>query len=332
MSTSRHLRAWIRLSLCPSVGARTWNHWLAEMEAAALALEDFFDLPEHRARPFLSAWPNIAHALRDNAPSRDSLDHMVERLERENIRLIGIRDPHYPPRLLSALGFDAPTFLYVIGHLTHLRSLTVAMVGTRGPSPQGLESARAYAGALAREGIHVVSGHARGIDLAAHEGALAAEGSTTLVLPCGILAFRLAPPLQELVTRDNTLVLSQFPPEAATTRYSPLQRNTTVAALADGVIVVETRLKGGPSHTFREARRLRKPLWTVIYPQPVPESASGNHSLLSAGAAPLEPGPAGAERHTAAIIRRLHDSHSRRPPETLWPPRELPGQQDIFER
>jgi len=335
MTTHRQLRAWIRLSLCRSVGAKTWNHWLVELETSGVTIEDFFDLPEHQARPFLNTWPDVAHALRHHAPSDDFLDGIEARMERDNIRLIGIGDPHYPARLLNDLGFDAPTFLYVIGRLTHLRSPTVAMVGTRSPSPLGLESARAYAGALAGEGVHIVSGQARGIDLASHGGALTGRGSTTLVLPCGIFAFELAPSLRPLVTRENTLILSQFPPDARITaqrRDLPVRRNATIAALADGLIVVESRLVGGPSHAFREARRLRKPLWTVIYPEPVPPSAAGNHSLLSAGAEPLEPGEAGAQRRVAGIVHRLHAAHSKRSPSAPWPPSESPSQQDLFKR
>jgi DNA processing protein len=303
---------------------------LAELDAGGLTLEGFFDLPEYQARRFLNNQPTIARSLRRDAASADLLDQIAGQLERERIRLIAINDSNYPERLLNDLGFDAPTFLYVCGRLGHLRSPTVAMVGTRSPSPQGLESARAYADALAREGIHIVSGHARGIDVASHEGALAAGGSTTLVLPCGIFAFQSAPTLRPLMTHDNALILSQFPPNAATTRYSPPHRNTTMAGLADGVIVVETRLTGGPSYTFREARRLRKPLWTILYPEPVPPSASGNHSLLSAGAEALEPGEAGAERCAGDVAQCLRAVHAHRPTFAVWPPPESPGQEELF--
>jgi DNA processing protein len=330
MTAHRQLRAHIRLSLCPSPGSETWNRWLTELEAAAMSLEDFFDLPEYQARRFLNHQPAIARALRQHPVSSDGLDHLVGRMEREHVRLIAINDPLYPERLLSELGFEAPTCLYVRGRLRHLRSPTVAMVGALDPSPQGLESAHAYAGALAREGIHVVSGHARGIDVASHEGALRAGGSTTLVLPCGIFAFDLAALLQPLATHDNTLILSQFAPEAAPDQGRPILRNTTIAALADGLIVVESGLLGGSSYAFRAARRRRKPLWTVVYPEPVPPSAAGNRSLLSAGAEPLEPGAAGAERCAADVARRLRAVHSHRAPSAGWPPPGSLGQGELF--
>jgi len=330
MTAERRLRAWLRLSLCRSIGARTWNHWLIEIEGAGLTIEDFLDLPEYEARPFLANWPQIAHALRQETPPSSALDHIQARLDREKTRLVPINDPHYPGRLLTDLGLDAPTFLCVSGRLSHLHAPTMAMVGTRSPSPLGEASARAYAGALARRGIHIVSGQARGIDTAAHEGALAGGGSTTLVLPCGFFSFTMPPHLRRLATHDNTLILSQFPPDAPTSRYSPTVRNTIIAALADGLVVAEARLKGGPAYAFREARHMHKPLWTVIYPEPAPASASGNHSLLSAGAEPLEPGEAGAENCVAAMVRGLREAHAGRPEPTRWPPRENPNQGELF--
>ncbi len=207
----------------------------------------------------------------------------------------------------------------------------MAMVGTRSPSPAGIESARAYARALAERGIHIVSGHARGIDVAAHEGALRGGGSTTLVLPCGIFAFELAPQLQELTNEENLLVLSQFHPEAAVTSELPVFRNTIIASLGDGLLVVECRLTGGSAYAFREARRLRKPLWSVIYPQPVPPSAAGNHSLLFAGAQRLEPGEEGSRQCVEAIVERLHRARAEHPAAGKWPPREGVGQEDLFQ-
>jgi len=330
MTTHRQLRAWVRLSLCRSVGPRTWNQWLVELQQVGLTLEDFFDLPDYEARRLLTNHPQIAHALRHVAPSQYKLDEIMKRLACDKIRLVPITDLHYPVRLLHDLAFDAPPFLYVIGNLVHLRSPTIALVGTRYPSPQGQETAHAYGAALARRGIHVVSGHARGIDTAAHQGALVAGGSTTLVLPCGIFAFRLSPSLERLATTKNILVLSQFSPDATVGREMPVLRNTTIASLADGLVVIESRLRGGSAHAFRQARHLRKPLWTVIYRDPIPLSASGNHSLIAAGAQAIRSGELGAEQCAGAMADGLRHSRRHRLPRPAWPPPTSPGQCELF--
>jgi len=232
--------------------------------------------------------------------------------------------------LLRDLAFDAPVFLYITGNLGHFRSPTVALVGTKTPSPQGLETAHAYGAALARRGIHVVSGHARGIDTAAHRGALVAGGSTTLVLPCGIITFQLSPNLERFVTAKNTVILSQFAPDAAFGPDLAVLRNATIASLADGLVVVESRLRGGSAHAFRHARHLRKPLWTVIYPDPIPSSASGNHSLIAAGARAIEPGEAGAEQCADAMAEQLRHTRSHAASHPAWPPPASPGQGELF--
>jgi DNA processing protein len=329
MSSTRQIKAWIRLSLTRALG-RNWNLWLAELAAENLALEDFLELPEHQARRYLQNWPSVARALRLDASPPGRVDEVLERIEREGIRLIAITDAHYPACLLADLAFDAPTFLYVKGHLTHLRAPTIALVGTRRSSTAGLETARAYAAALVREGVHIVSGDARGVDLASHEGALAAGGTTAIVASTGIFVFMPAPSLGHSMTPQNTLLISQFSPDAHGNNYQPVRRDPTIASLADGLIVVESGLKSGTAYEFRAARRFHKPVWSVIYPEPVPDSASGNHSLLAAGALPLEPGPAGAERSAAAIVQRLRESRAAHPRDVKWPPSEHPGQMDLF--
>jgi len=329
MTPLRQQQAWIRLSLVRSVGPN-WNRWLAELAAEGLTLEAFLELPEHEARRHLHNWPAIARAWRQEAPAPQRIEAIQARLSDERLRLLPISDPLYPGRLLADLGFEAPTFLYAAGRLGHLRGPTVALIGTREPSPEGLATARAYAAALARAGVHVVSGHARGIDVAAHEGALAAGGSTSLVLYHGLFRFQPAAPLRDFLTSENALILSQFAPEDPGRIDRPVRRNATIAALADGLIVIESGLVSGTSYAFRDARRMRKPLWSVIYAEPAPESAAGNRSLLSAGARPLEPGETGAQRCATAIVAQLRESRQVRPLSAAWPPVAHPGQQDLF--
>jgi len=330
MTSARRLKAWIRISLCRSPQPRSWNRWLVELEAEGLSVEEFFDLPEHRAREHLGNWPAIARALKRDAPSSTELENITRRMEQNGVRLIAINDPLYPRALLCHLGFDAPSCLYVSGSLRLLRAPSVAIVGTREPSPLGLETASAYAGELGARGIHVISGNARGIDTAAHKGALSSGGSTTFVLPCGIFALSEGQHLARVPAVENSLVVSQFPPEGAGERDMPIRRNSTLAALADGLIVVESGLIGGTSYSFRKAKELRKPLWAVIYPEPVPPSAAGNHSLLAAGARPLPPGKEGAREACDALAEELREAHTHRPKAPCWPPAESPGQGDLF--
>ena len=176
-----------------------------------------------------------------------------------------------------------------------------------------------------------VSGGARGIDSHSHLGALEGAATTTFVLPLGILAWRAPTELRQLMTRENTLALSAWPPDKAwSTRYA-LARNNIIAALGDGLFAVETGLKGGTTYSVREATRTRKPLWTLIYPpEDTPEAAEGNHSLLSSQANPLSPVEENDQPEIKPLVAQLRKEHSQRTAEIPWPPSENPEQGELF--
>src|SRR6202030_3513767 len=97
---------------------------------------------------------------------------------------ITIGDPRYPQALREI--FDPPVLLFTRGRVELLQSIALGVVGTRRPTPYGLAVAERMAGDLARAGLTIVSGMARGIDTAAHKAAIAAEGDTVAVLGCGV--------------------------------------------------------------------------------------------------------------------------------------------------
>ena len=152
-------------------------------------------------------------------------------------------DPRYPA-LLGAI--PTPPRLFVRGALSDEDALALAIVGSRRPSPYGLAVAEGLASDLAARGVTIVSGLARGIDTAAHRGALAVGGRTLAVLGCG---------LDVVYPRENTLLareieargalLSQFAPGVPALAGHFPARNRTLAGLALGVVVVEAAEKSG---------------------------------------------------------------------------------------
>lgn len=176
---------------------------------------------------------------------------------------IGLFDPAYPPRLRELK--HPPDLLRVRGALPGGRA--VAIVGTRDASREGEAFARYLAGSLARLQVSVWSGGARGIDRAAHEGALDADGVTVLVSGAGIDVpypasssdlYRLAP------LRGAVVSLS---PDAATPRaFSLLARNEVLAVLTDATVIVECPLKSGARSTSAAARRCGRPVFIAAQP------------------------------------------------------------------
>jgi len=159
----------------------------------------------------------------------------------------------------------------------------VAIVGARAASGAGMQRAHRIARHLAARGIHVVSGGALGIDGAAHRGALAAGGRTTVVLGAGVdVAYprRHAPLFREVLERGGSLV-SLWADGTQPRRGTFLQRNPLIAALADAVIVVEADVASGSLSTAKAARELGR----VVAAWP---GSRGCERLLAAGAAIVE--------------------------------------------
>lgn len=162
----------------------------------------------------------------------------------------------------------------------------VAIVGARAASPAGLEISRTLAWGLARAGILVVSGLARGIDGAAHEGALLAGGRTVAVLACGLdLCY---PPehagLADEIAR-NGLLLSEWPEGTPASAWRFPHRNRLISGIADIVILVEAEARSGAHHTARFAIEQGREVMAVPR-DPILPGSIGPNRLIQDGAAP----------------------------------------------
>jgi DNA processing protein len=190
------------------------------------------------------------------------------------------RDEEYP-ELLGEI-HDPPIGLYRLGEVPKIPC--VAIVGTRQPTLYGTGVARKLAGDLARAGLCVVSGMARGIDTAAHEGALDAGGKTVTVFGCGLDVIY-PPENLDLFKRicSQGAVLSEFPFGRRADRQTFPMRNRLVSGICDGVIVVESAAAGGSMITARFAGEQGRQVFAVPGRVDQPSSA-GCHQLLRDGA------------------------------------------------
>jgi DNA processing protein len=192
------------------------------------------------------------------------------------------------PRGLDDLGPGAPMCLWVRGRrdVSRILDRSIALVGARASTSYGERVAVDLAGGLAAGGVCVVSGGAYGIDAAAHRGALAAGGSTVVLLAGGIdRAYPVgnAPLLERILERGGG-VLSEVPPGGVPSRCRFLMRNRLIAAVSRATVVVEAAWRSGALSTANHATSLLRPLGAV--PGPVTSMASaGCHRLLREGAA-----------------------------------------------
>jgi len=191
-------------------------------------------------------------------------------------------DENYPASLREI--YDPPLVLYVKGELTTKDKNAVAMVGSRQTTHYGLETARKLAYQLAYVGVTVVSGGARGIDTAAHQGALSAKGRTIAVLGTGI---NLIFPTEnaELFERiaANGAVITQFPFNRPADKQSFPIRNRIVAGMTLGTVVVEANLSSGALITANFATEYGRQIFAVPGRIDSPRS-KGCHELIKKGA------------------------------------------------
>lgn len=209
-----------------------------------------------------------SHGLRD--PSR--------------IRVVRRDEADYPEWLRRI--YDPPALLWTRGRLVAGEGeRAVAVVGSRSATPLGLAFARTLAADLAAAGLTVVSGLARGIDTAAHQGALEAGGRTVAVLGSGLDALypRENAALARAIARDGAVV-SEFPPGTGPWKQNFPRRNRTIAGWARATVVVEAGEKSGALHTARAALEEGRDVLAVPGHPSLPGCA-GTNALLRDGAA-----------------------------------------------
>lgn len=184
---------------------------------------------------------------------KTGLKKLEQALETTNIRLSSIQDKDYPSLLLQIT--DPPDLLFYQGILPEPDARFIAIVGSRRETRYGREQAFQIARGLATQGIIIVSGLARGIDTAAHEGALAAGGRTVGVLGSGIK--RMYPKenvgLASRMISSGGVVISEFAPKAEPLAYRFPFRNRVVSGLSHGVLLIEARENSGTLITVGHA-------------------------------------------------------------------------------
>jgi DNA processing protein len=258
----------LRLIRTPTIGPVTYRQLLARFGSAERAIEA---LPDLAARGGGKA-PRIADAA--------TVEREIARVEKLGARYLFIDDADYPP-LLAELD-NAPAVMTIRGDTALFARTSVAMVGARNASAAACRFARGLAVELGREGVVVVSGLARGLDTAAHQGSLTT--GTIGVIASGIdIAF---PPenraLQDQVAEQGLLIAEQPPGSEPLARNFP-HRNRVIAGLSTGTVVVEAAPRSGSLITARLAAEAGRDVMAVPG-SPLEPRAQGCNLLIREGA------------------------------------------------
>lgn len=267
---------WIALQQAPGLGPRRiWQlieHFGSAEEVWRAGDKEILSLPwlGKAGEEFLVWRKKVAPA------------YLWERLCRQGVGVLTYSDAAYPPELKCI--YSPPPVLYYRGNLTSLEHLKIAVVGTRRPTPYGLKVAQALTQGLAEAGIAVVSGLARGIDAAAHRGALKGRGPTIAVLGCGVDVVypRENAGLFQEIVREG-LILSELPPGTPPDKRHFPARNRIISGLARGTVVVEAGEESGALITADFALEQGRDVFAV--PGPITSAQSkGTNNLIKQGA------------------------------------------------
>ena len=285
MSDTEGLADWLRLSLTEGVGTQTARELLSR-----------FGLPENIFSAGFTALQKYVPqklALALGGPPSDVIRAQIEKslawVEQPGNRILTFAHSDYPPALLSIP--DPPPVVYVKGRTELLSRLSVAIVGSRNATQQGIQNAERFAQTLSNAGLTVVSGLALGIDAAAHQGALSAmpaHGSTVAITGTGLdlvypakhrqLAHRIA---------AEGCLLSEYPLATPAIAANFPRRNRLISGLSQGVLVVEAALQSGSLITARSALEQGREVFAIPGSIHSP-LAKGCHQLIRQGAKLVE--------------------------------------------
>jgi len=274
MSDEKRVRAYLRLHLAEGIGGVLFGRLVKAfggVEAAASASTGAWKRVE-------GIGPKTAEALA--GVSDEDIDAELAEADKGAARIVCLEDDDYPAALKTI--FDPPPVLYVRGQLEATDALALGVVGSRRCTHYGLEQAERFGQMLGRAGFTIVSGGARGIDTAAHRGALAAQGRTIAVMGCGLANLyprENADLFAKIVAEGRGALVSELPMgRPVEARNFPL-RNRIISGLSLGVLIVQAARRSGSLITARLADEQGRVVFALPGPVDTPLSQGANELI-----------------------------------------------------
>lgn len=213
-------------------------------------------------------------------------DKIIARCNELNYSVIAVDDEKYPCCLRNIE--SPPAVIYVSGTMPDVDNrLTIGIVGTRRATKYGIDNSYKFGYALSKYGVATVSGGALGVDCASHRGSLAADGVTICVRGCGINARYLSENagMRDAITKRGA-VISEYPPDETPRSYYFPARNRIIAALSDGVLIIESGARSGSLITANLAGEMGKKIYALLGNNS-PQNEGSNERIKDGTAIPV---------------------------------------------
>jgi DNA processing protein len=274
------LKYWIALKSIAGIGNVNFPALVDKFGS----LRAIFESPVHHLKETPGISSKTASAIA-NFKDWDKVKGELELLKKTNVNIITYQDNLYPAKLLNV--YDRPPYIYVCGTLNK-DDVNIAIIGSRAASSYGKYTTERISRELALKGVTVVSGMARGIDSAAHRGALTVHGRTIAILGSGLDV--IYPPENKKLFADiiqNGAVISEFPLGTPPRSANFPARNRIISGMSYGVVIVEAGEKSGSLITARLALEQGREVFAV--PGSIDSAGSrGTNKLIKQGAKLIE--------------------------------------------
>ncbi len=209
---------------------------------------------------------------------------MVE-LQNNDIEIILETSKDYPKYLKNMLKEKCPPILFVKGNKALLNTVGVGFCGSRNVSGKGIKITKNCVEQLIEHDSTIVSGYAKGTDLAAHVKALESGGNTIFVLAEGILRLKIKKEIFQFMNTNNFVFVSQFMPNVTWNAGNAMKRNSTIIGLSQSMILIESRLEGGTFAAGEEALKVKCPLFVIDFAKPEVSAEANPHFINKGGIA-----------------------------------------------
>lgn len=248
---------WLALHSTPGIGPSAFNKLLDKF--GTLERVFFASREELMQIPRLPEYV-IKSILSKTFPDTDKI---MSELKNRQFELITRDDKRYPEKLKTST--TPPPIIYIYPSNIQLQENTnsIAIIGARMASQEGLNTAFEFAKFFARNKFYIVSGYAKGIDTYAHLGAITGGSKTIMVLPIGVFNFVVHEEFRHIREKlfSQSIIVSEFFPSAGWSTAQAMLRNRRISELSRAVVVIEPGIKGGTIATTRWARKLNKPIF-----------------------------------------------------------------------
>jgi DNA processing protein len=270
---------WLALSFVPGVGRVTYKRLISQFGLPGLV----FGAPFEELKKHINE--KTARAIKD-FDQTDRVEDELSSIEKFQVTLVTLKDENYPKNLAQI--YDPPPFLYVKGELKEKDERSIAIVGSRRATHYGRSVTERISSDLAKRGITIVSGMARGIDSSAHKGALSVRGRTIAVMGCGVNV--IYPPensgLYHQIASSGA-VISELPMSTPPDGSNFPARNRIISGFSRGTTIIEASSRSGSLITAKLALEQGREVFAV--PGMIDSATSkGTHRLIKEGAKLVE--------------------------------------------